>query len=223
MAPAGRRRRGEARPLQPRRVRFHLLNVVFDVISHLSASKTFEFISSGPVGKPDPGVRKFIRSHVMRGKNRKRRESDTQRNGVVTKHLSVSDSRREGVAINGHLSVSESPEDGATKGHLSLPQSRREHIATKSHLSIPKSHRERVAAKTPLSVSESRRGHVASTHTETKADTLIQFEGLPGLFRVPCDLRLFNFSSPLDETSRHLIFRCIPISSLSLSLSLKHR
>ncbi|KAL6787316.1 hypothetical protein J3E68DRAFT_165098 [Trichoderma sp. SZMC 28012] len=35
-------------------------------------SKTFEFIASDSVGKPHPNVRKLIRSHVMRGKNKKR-------------------------------------------------------------------------------------------------------------------------------------------------------
>ncbi|KAF0644286.1 hypothetical protein FPSE5266_03407 [Fusarium pseudograminearum] len=34
--------------------------------------KKFEFVSSGPVGKPAPETRKFIRSHVMRGKNTKK-------------------------------------------------------------------------------------------------------------------------------------------------------
>ncbi|CEI67499.1 hypothetical protein FVEN_g5602 [Fusarium venenatum] len=34
--------------------------------------KKFEFVSSGPVGKPAPESRKFIRSHVMRGKNTKK-------------------------------------------------------------------------------------------------------------------------------------------------------
>ncbi|KLO88852.1 uncharacterized protein LW93_12267 [Fusarium fujikuroi] len=34
--------------------------------------KKFEFVSSDPVGKPAPESRKFIRSHVMRGKNTKK-------------------------------------------------------------------------------------------------------------------------------------------------------
>ncbi|GKU02784.1 hypothetical protein FLAG1_10206 [Fusarium langsethiae] len=34
--------------------------------------KKFEFVSSGPVGKPAPESRKFIRSYVMRGKNTKK-------------------------------------------------------------------------------------------------------------------------------------------------------
>ncbi|KAK0762014.1 hypothetical protein N5P37_004814 [Trichoderma harzianum] len=36
------------------------------------ASKTFEFIASDSVGRPHSNVRKLIRSHVMRGKNKKR-------------------------------------------------------------------------------------------------------------------------------------------------------
>ncbi|RSL80915.1 hypothetical protein CEP52_017303 [Fusarium oligoseptatum] len=38
-----------------------------------AAPKKFEFITSDPAGKPAPETRKFIRSHVMRGKNTKRR------------------------------------------------------------------------------------------------------------------------------------------------------
>ncbi|RSL45938.1 hypothetical protein CEP54_014074 [Fusarium duplospermum] len=38
-----------------------------------TAHKKFEFITSDPAGKPAPETRKFIRSHVMRGKNTKRR------------------------------------------------------------------------------------------------------------------------------------------------------
>ncbi|RFN43532.1 hypothetical protein FIE12Z_12232 [Fusarium flagelliforme] len=42
-------------------------------------AKKFEFVSSGPVGKPAPESRKFIRSHVMRGKNTKKSPPKTSR------------------------------------------------------------------------------------------------------------------------------------------------
>ncbi|KAJ4311630.1 hypothetical protein N0V84_010344 [Fusarium piperis] len=42
-----------------------------------TAPKNFEFITSDPAGKPAPETRKFIRSHVMRGKNTKRRVTST--------------------------------------------------------------------------------------------------------------------------------------------------
>ncbi|KAF4977655.1 hypothetical protein FZEAL_5845 [Fusarium zealandicum] len=46
--------------------------------SRKPAPKQFEFVSSDPAGKPALGTRKFIRSHVMRGKNTKRRAASTQ-------------------------------------------------------------------------------------------------------------------------------------------------
>ncbi|KAM5352860.1 hypothetical protein ACJ41O_005582 [Fusarium nematophilum] len=46
-------------------------------------AKTFEFVSSDPAGKPPPETRKFIRSHVMRGKNTKRRGDNPQMQVVL--------------------------------------------------------------------------------------------------------------------------------------------
>ncbi|KAM0425606.1 hypothetical protein ACHAPT_009137 [Fusarium lateritium] len=48
-----------------------------------TAPKKFEFVASDPAGKPPPETRKFIRSHVMRGKNTKRRGAPTQRDVVL--------------------------------------------------------------------------------------------------------------------------------------------
>ena len=45
---------------------------------HAEARK-FEFVSSGAAGKPAPETRKFIRSYVMRGKNRKHTSIDQNR------------------------------------------------------------------------------------------------------------------------------------------------
>ncbi|UKZ82901.1 hypothetical protein TrVFT333_010701 [Trichoderma virens FT-333] len=41
-----------------------------------ATTKTFEFIASHSVGRPHPNVRKLIRSHVMLGKNIKRRHAE---------------------------------------------------------------------------------------------------------------------------------------------------
>ncbi|KAF7539468.1 hypothetical protein G7Z17_g12418 [Cylindrodendrum hubeiense] len=41
-------------------------------------------------------------------------------------------------------------------------------------------------------------------------DIAIQALCLPGIMRVPSDLELFHFATPLDKSSRYLIFRCKP-------------
>ncbi|KAH6884820.1 hypothetical protein B0T10DRAFT_96952 [Thelonectria olida] len=126
--------------------------------SQAAAPKRFEFISSGPVGKPDPNARKFIRSHVMRGKNTKRQGNASRRHQVP---------RREDPA----------------------PASRQGDAA--------------------LVIVEAESGTQPSydPNHDISADTFIQFQCLPGLFRVPCDLKLFSFAMPLDDISRNLIFR----------------
>ncbi|KAH7148290.1 hypothetical protein EDB81DRAFT_932647 [Dactylonectria macrodidyma] len=44
-----------------------------------ASSTKFEFVASDSAGKPDPGSRKFIRSHVMRGKNTKQCHAGSQK------------------------------------------------------------------------------------------------------------------------------------------------
>ncbi|KAH8673123.1 hypothetical protein BGZ61DRAFT_536689 [Ilyonectria robusta] len=57
-------------------------------------SNKFEFVASDPGGKPHPDARKIIRSHVMRGKNKKRHDDDSQRNEVARTNTSASEAHR---------------------------------------------------------------------------------------------------------------------------------
>ncbi|KPM35151.1 hypothetical protein AK830_g11423 [Neonectria ditissima] len=59
-------------------------------------SNKFEFVSSDPGGKPDPNARKVIRSHVMRGKNTKRRCSGQ----AQVASLSNAEDRDDGLACS---------------------------------------------------------------------------------------------------------------------------
>ncbi|KAL7904119.1 hypothetical protein GGI35DRAFT_464152 [Trichoderma velutinum] len=59
-----------------------------------ATTETFEFIASDSVGKPHPNVRKFIRSHVMRGKNKKRNRAQKYTQGS-SQVAGVADNERE--------------------------------------------------------------------------------------------------------------------------------
>ncbi|KAF4446446.1 hypothetical protein FALBO_17072 [Fusarium albosuccineum] len=56
-----------------------------------TAPKQFEFVSADPAGKPSAEARKFIRSHVMRGKNTKRRGTPGQRQIILVNNAAQDD------------------------------------------------------------------------------------------------------------------------------------
>ncbi|KAH7149049.1 hypothetical protein B0J13DRAFT_295836 [Dactylonectria estremocensis] len=61
-----------------------------------TSSTKFEFVASDPAGKPDPGSRRFIRSHVMRGKNTKQCRTEPQSLAGSRTKKSVLRVRRDG-------------------------------------------------------------------------------------------------------------------------------
>ncbi|KAF4448314.1 hypothetical protein F53441_8253 [Fusarium austroafricanum] len=90
------------------------------------APKKFEFVSSDPVGKPAAESRKFIRSHVMRGKNTKKGPTKSPRLGVSVDAIPETDQddveevhRPAPLAITGYTS-----ESMWTAGHTHARQDR---------------------------------------------------------------------------------------------------
>ncbi|KAF4339318.1 hypothetical protein FBEOM_6732 [Fusarium beomiforme] len=87
-------------------------------------AKKFEFVSSDPVGKPAPESRKFIRSHVMRGKNTKKLPPKCPTIDVRVDPVPVSQDDVEDVDRPAPLAITRCTDAMWTVGHTHARQDR---------------------------------------------------------------------------------------------------